>query len=325
MKYLYVCVSSERDCYLEQLFASVVTLKAKTPNASVTLLIDKDTEKSLVGGRENIKKLIDELIAVEFPRDVSQKVRSRLLKTQMRNLVDGDFLYIDTDTFIFEDLSPIGEVSASLAGVQDKHCPLSENDQAHTNKQLKRVVCGNPDFVNEQTFINGGVLLVRDTAGNREFFREWNGCYLANVDKGVTQDMPSLALINFRHGHCIAELDGSWNCQLEFGAQYFRSARIFHYFASHTQQKSLNALFEFIRKSGFDCLAQKLVREDSERIAFDFGTSVLITGIEQEVQKTACYRFVILLYSKFRRIFNLCEKILSLGRGHGLYFKAKKS
>ena len=295
MKYLYVCVSSSEDCYLEQAFASIVTLKAKVPRAFVSLLVDGDTEKSLVRGRERIKNIIDEFVTIEFAAGASKKVRSRLLKTNMRNLVDGDFLYIDTDTFIFQDLTALEKLQSSFAGVQDKHCPLSKNDQVHTHSLSKKLLCNSPDFVNEETFINGGVLFVRDSQENRDFFKDWNNEYRKWEKKGITQDMPSLALINYKHNHCISEIDGSWNCQLESGAQFFRSAKIFHYFASHTKQKSLDDMFQYIRNSEFNDFAKKYILENYERVAFDFGTSVLATGIEQEIFKTACFRFLVFL------------------------------
>lgn len=324
MKYLYVCVSSEKDSYLEQAFASIVTLKSKTPNAFVSLLMDEDTEKSLIGGRENIKHLVDEVVSVEFSPEVCQKVRSRRLKTSMRNLVNGDFLFIDTDTFIFQDLTELEKLPASFAGVQDKHCPLSKNDQVHTLSLSKKLLWNSPDFVNEETFINGGVLLVRDSKENRDFFKDWNKEYQKWEKKGISQDMPSLALVNYKHDHCISEIEGSWNCQLESGAQFFRSAKIFHYYASHITQKSLTDLFQYIRNSKYDESAEKYILENYERIAFDFGTSALVTGVEQEILKTACYRFLVFLYSRKRFIFNVCEKVLSLGRGKGFYFKSKK-
>lgn len=323
MKYLYVCVSSEKDFYLEQAFASIVTLKSKTPNSFVSLLMDEDTGKSLIGGRENIKNLVDEVVSVEFSPEVSQKVRSRRLKTSMRNLVDGDFLYIDTDTFIFQDLTELEKLPMSFAGVQDKHCPLSKNDQVHTLSLSKKLLCNQSDFVNEEMFINSGALLVRDSKENRDFFKDWNNEYQKWEKKGISQDMPSLALVNYKRNHCISEIDGSWNCQLESGAQFFRSAKIFHYFASHTKQKSLDDLFLHIRSSKFDDSAKNYILENYERIAFDFGTSALVTGVEQEILKTASYRFLVFLYSRKRFIFNICEKVFSLGRGKGRYFKSK--
>ena len=95
MKYLYVCTSSKKDFFLEQTFVSITTLKINTPNAFVTLLIDKATEKTLDESRENIKKIVDEIIIIDLDESLSAKVRSRLLKTSMRLHIQGDFLFID--------------------------------------------------------------------------------------------------------------------------------------------------------------------------------------------------------------------------------------
>lgn len=323
MKYVYVCTSSCKDFYLEQTFASIVTLKKCTPNAIVVLIVDNKTNDTLVNERQGIKKIVDELIVERFSEDISMKVRSRLLKTKMRNLVTGDFLYIDGDTFIFQDLSIINEESYEIAGIQDKHCPLSESDQFFTHFNLKKQVCQEKSFLQNETYINGGVLFVRDTEKNHLFFEEWNKTYLHFEKKGITQDMPSLALVNHQNNYVIKTLSGEWNCQLESGAQFFHSVKILHYFASHSKQKSLETFFKKIRLLQFNDNAINYIRKNYENAAFDFGNSILSRGVDQQIQKTAFYRFLVYLFSRQKLIFYVFEKFFSLGRGKGFYFKSK--
>ena len=292
MKYLYVCVSSSIDFYLEQTFASIVTLKANTPSAFVTLLTDNLTMASLQEGRDKIKALCDEIVVKNFETNISQKKRSRLLKTNMRNYVDGDFLYIDGDTFVFDNLSEIEKCPHIIAGVQDMN-------------------------------FNSGVLWTRDNEENRTFFKDWSQTYIEYEKKGISQDQPTLSFVNCKHGYPIYELDGSWNCQLESGAQFFNNAKIFHYFASQVKQESLNQLFKRIRLNKFNDCVQEYIRNNYKRIAFNFGPCTLSRGPEHEIQATAFYRLIVFLFQRHRKIFNMFERLFQLGRGKGFFFNSR--
>ena len=323
MKYLYVCVSSSIDFYLEQTFASIVTLKANTPSAFVTLLTDNLTMASLQEGRDKIKALCDEIVVKNFETNISQKKRSRLLKTNMRNYVDGDFLYIDGDTFVFDNLSEIEKCPHIIAGVQDMNCQLSKNRQYFTHQMLRRKICQDSAFLQSEYFFNSGVLWTRDNEENRTFFKDWSQTYIEYEKKGISQDQPTLSFVNCKHGYPIYELDGSWNCQLESGAQFFNNAKIFHYFASQVKQESLNQLFKRIRLNKFNDCVQEYIRNNYKRIAFNFGPCTLSRGPEHEIQATAFYRLIVFLFQRHRKIFNMFERLFQLGRGKGFFFNSR--
>jgi hypothetical protein len=322
MNVVYVCVSTKSDYYLEQTYASIVTLKKNMPEVFISLIIDDDTEQSLCDGREHIRDVCDKVIVRPFDQMVSRKVRSRILKTSMRNIVDGDFLYIDGDTFIFQDLSEIECSQYALAGVLDHHCKLSDNTQSHTHRLLKSKICADERFLSDETFFNSGVIWTKDTKENREFFLEWNRNYLKGVKDNVTQDQPSLALTNFEKDFPIKELDGSWNCQLEAGAGFFHDVKIFHYFASYFKQKSIDELIQKVREMKFSKDVRQYIEDGYDRIAFDFGPCTLTRGAEHRIQSTAMYRAIIVLFKKYRRVFKVFEKIALLGRGRGFYFRS---
>lgn len=324
MKYLYVLTSTENDSFLEQTFVSILSLKQKTANAFITLLTDKCTEETFFHGRENIRELCDEIIVKDLDRNLSGKVRSRLLKTNMRNLVDGDFLYIDSDTVILDNLSEIENTSADFAGIQDWHCVFSKNIQFHASQKLKSQICTDEKFLLSEVYINSGVLFVRDNQRNRDFFKQWNELYLECLQKhGISQDQPTLAYINYKNDFPIHELDGSWNCQLPNGLKYFRTAKILHYFTSGNTPKTLSQLYKECKKLGFNKDARKMVLENFESCAFDFDVSCVVFGNEYEITRTACYRFLVFLFAKHKRVFNFFENVFSLGRGKGFFFKSR--
>ena len=106
-KIVYVLASSQEDYFLEQCLISLKFLRKYNPEAYVVLVCDDTTESSLNGNRQDIKLLINELKSIQFERPVNKVERSRLMKVNLRKYVEGDFLYIDCDTIIVNDLSEI--------------------------------------------------------------------------------------------------------------------------------------------------------------------------------------------------------------------------
>ena len=60
-KIVYCIVSNDEDIYLEQAWVSIYTLRRHNPDAEVILLVDKDTELTLIGKRSGIKELVAEV------------------------------------------------------------------------------------------------------------------------------------------------------------------------------------------------------------------------------------------------------------------------
>ena len=118
---LYVLVSSREDLFLEQMWASVYSLRRFHPKEKVIVLADSLTSQR-INERASLKVLITEVRVVDVPEHYNNMLRSRYIKTSMRNLVVGNFLYIDTDTII---LAPLTEIESfgirNIAMVEDGH------------------------------------------------------------------------------------------------------------------------------------------------------------------------------------------------------------
>ena len=127
-KILYVLVSSEKDIYLEQAYISMYSAKYYMPDAHITLLTDKATNETFHGIRAKEIEYVDETVVVDL--DITKfnaQQRSRQLKTNARNYVDGDYLYIDVDTIIVKPLYEIDEVEYSMAACWDTHSDFESN------------------------------------------------------------------------------------------------------------------------------------------------------------------------------------------------------
>jgi hypothetical protein len=232
IKYLYVLVSNEDDNYLEQAFLSITSLKMHMPDAFVSLLTDDTTHLSLIDKRSHILKLVDEVKVMEIDSKFKKKARSRWLKTSMRRHIEGDFIFIDCDTVICDNLDDIKEFPIDLGAVLNAHTLLGDQYNKENIKYYDRILQFNSSSLSE-TYFNSGVILCRDIPLCHTFFDKWHN----NWQKGASillNDQPSFNQVNVYLGNILREMNGIWNCQIRTGGTAFLSnAKIIHYFATN--------------------------------------------------------------------------------------------
>jgi hypothetical protein len=205
----------------------------KMSAAFISLLVDDITETTLVDNREEIKELVNECKVVVLPIELNKMQRSRWLKTTMREHITGDFLYIDCDTIIADDLSDIENTPCDLGAVLEYHLPFNElPNKDMIIPSLEYLAYSMP----QKEYFNGGLLFSKDTRLSYNFFAEWHKLWYECKSKGISKDMPALNQANHNLNNCIGELKGIWNCQiLTGGLQYLNDAKIIHYFSSNKQ------------------------------------------------------------------------------------------
>lgn len=235
-KIVYSLVSNHDDCYLEQLLISTYSLKLYNNDVKIILVIDEKSNEDLTGERINALKYIDEKIVVPTP-ELEKKSRSRWLKTSIRELVSGDYFFIDTDTIITADLSDIDNVDGKICAVLDRHLPLNKN-QRGTPIIKQCMQSGWTPECNDFYYFNSGVMLVRDSDEAYQLYKQWHEIWERSYNRGIDIDQPALGLANRKCGYVIKELDGTWNCQvLGNGLKYFFDARVIHYYNSGSRAK----------------------------------------------------------------------------------------
>ena len=237
MKYVYVLTSTPNDFYYEQCLMSVFSLIHHTPDALVYILTDNKTKDSFTekDKRLGLKKLGANIITVNFDDSVTNIQRSRILKTTIPEHISGDFLFIDCDTIICDNLSTINSIlpDIKVAAVLDGHVPLSEHK--HKDYFIKREKkLGFSASKKTGVHFNSGVMLYRDCPESREFFKKWNELWTwCFTEKHDHHDQPAFNEASLECGAIIKELDGIWNCQLsQGGLAYLAKAKIIHYFSS---------------------------------------------------------------------------------------------
>ena len=183
-------------------------------------------------------------------------------------------------------------------------------------KQHIKKVSSLNELAQYEKYFNGGVLWVRDTESNHKFFDDWHNNWLHSRSKGIKTDMPALALANYQNNFSIQELDGVWNCQIWFGANYLPKAKIIHYFTSIDTFSGGYGVFSVDLPKKINS-GEKLDKHDWELIqnarnAFPTPNAIIV-GSDYEIYRSSLCGVLRALYRK-KRLFNLFEKILYLIR-----------
>ncbi|MBO6169303.1 MAG: hypothetical protein J6O51_04950 [Bacteroidales bacterium] len=256
-KIVYVLCSTESDVYFEQFLLSLTSLGIHDPDCDVEVVTDGETYRRL----QAMGEILPERVSLKYV-DIPEKGRdgfynSRWIKTNLRQIVSGDFLYIDTDTVIARPLSGIDNIDADIAAVIDGNGQSRFVDRGERKKLDDAGMHG----LGEGPYFNGGVFLVRDTAASHAFFSTWHSSWQKMVDAGARlYDQASLFKTNLESGQLIRELPGEWNVQTchDAAAHYFKEAKVIHYYAAlHTFDQ---IIIEHIKDNGgrLDAIARDL-------------------------------------------------------------------
>lgn len=233
-KIIYCLTSDNTDYYYEQLLISLYSLRKYNPNISVELVCDDVTYKTFTGLRTKVFSYCDKITSIQSPSNWTKVERSRYLKTNLRNLIDGDYLFIDTDTIICAPLDAIDELSYNIGAVYQEHihrpmqAPFSTTSETWLHKHGKKV---GVDF-NDMNNFNSGVMFVKDKDITRSFYCRWDELYKQYQKAGVWIDQFSLALTNSEFNNIITPIDDRFNCQVKYSGieELIQRAFIMHYF-----------------------------------------------------------------------------------------------
>jgi lipopolysaccharide biosynthesis glycosyltransferase len=231
-KIVYAVVSDEKDVYLEQVALSAFSLRQHNPEAFVELVVDNNTDTTIKGNRERLLQYIDKKTVVDVPSQYNKVQTSRYLKTSLRHNVEGDFLFIDSDTIVTDSLEEADSLTGNIMMVLDYHVSLEQRYNAKSVK--RRMKSTGVAFDSTMPYYNSGIMYVRENEVSRQLFQVWHEKWKSNVETtGLHLDQIPLAYANMATSQPISELEGYWNCQImNNGLPFLQRAKIIHYFMS---------------------------------------------------------------------------------------------
>jgi hypothetical protein len=254
-KLLYVLSTSNEDTYYESALISIFSAKSVMPNSWITLLIDDKTDLVLKKKGDQLLQYISEIIIVKFKNEITKKVRSRLLKTNMRNHVSGDFLYIDCDTLIADSLTDIKDYDAPVAAVLDGHLKLNNHPVFDLFEKQNKYF--DYPFEDIERYYSSGVIYSKDCTEAKDFFSRWHENYKIGLQNGISQDQPSFSKTNYDSNDIIKEISGEWNCQIRLGGKYLKNLKILHFWSKRNMPISYLGSKEYLLELKEEGLSNK--------------------------------------------------------------------
>lgn len=312
MTYVLVLTSTDTDLYYEQALMAAYSFRLYMPNENLTILVDNKTFDSFVGKRTALNNYATRIISVSFDDKISNRERSRLIKTSIPNYIDDDFLYMDCDMIICGDLSDIQNEDCELGGVLDCHCHLDEH--IHKDAFLRRdKKLGFHGTASLNGNFNGGLVWAKKGEVQKELFKNWNEFWKYSAyKKHDFHDQPCLNEANWKIGMKMKELSGIWNCQPSSGGLAFLGdAKIIHYFSSEFDGKNYAPYYKLadrtlqmrIKESGYipdDIKAMienprfqfnKVYLIKDQRIVSIMQSPLIFTFAEMKVKLPALFKF----------------------------------
>ena len=316
MLYVYTLTSSPNDNFYEQFLLSASSLILKTPDANIILLCDKKTEDSLTKKRCAYKKLISNIVALDAPGNLSQVETSRWVRTSIRRFIKGDFLFLDGDTIIADDLSPIKNLNLIFAACLDKHSLIKNHSKKENIVQNDKLLGFNSYTSNRH--YNGGVLFCADTARTHKLFERWHELWLFSKSKNIIRDQPALNTAIIENQDIFNELEGIWNCQIAYnGLPYLCDSKIIHYFATDTLFNeppllfSKSGVWEKIKETG-EIPEDVLEQLKNPRSAFSAESKIISGNDALFVINSNLFQFIYLLKIKAPSLFNFINRLCSI-------------
>lgn len=273
-KLVYVLTCAPDKHYIEQGLMSVYSARHWNPDAHIVLMVDDKTDALFVGKRAGLLDYITEKIVVPFEDDsLSPMYRSRWIKTSVRQLVEGDFLYVDSDTIIQKPLTDIDNFDCEVGAVLESHLHVDEFcDDLHKAAQLENTKIG-VDIDVENLYFSSGVLFVRDTENAHKLYKLWHQFWKEGNEIGVKIDQPALAKANRDIGHIIEQIPDTYNCILFTRPPSVRDAQILH-IAAYQNPSFLftDKVLDYVLDNGIknDWLQKMILNPCATMMPFDY-------------------------------------------------------
>lgn len=271
-KLVYVLTCAPEATYIEQALLSIWSARYHNPDAHIVLMVDDQTNQLFVEKRAEVLKYISEKVVVTFEnRNDTMMYRSRYIKTQIRKLVKGNVLFVDSDTIINGSLAEIDDLDCIVGAVCESNLPISQ-----FCVPLYQLVRENAQKIGwkpmgEQYYFSSGVIYAKDTPATHQLFEKWHQNWRDGLEKGINIDQPSLAKANIECGHIVQRIDDKWNCIMFTYPRWAKEANILH-FASYRNMSFLfsNRVLKYIRENGLtDYIKRYVINPTNSYVPFN--------------------------------------------------------
>lgn len=224
---VYVLVTDGRGRYPAMALVSASAARRIYPDARLVLVTDEDTPVRLRESHPRLLALFDHVAATPTPMAGAHE-RGFYLKTRTRDLVEGDFVYLDVDTLPVRPFHDVFARPFDLAMVQDRnhHCPIDPVYPHWEEPRMKRLGWQVP----LARYFNTGVIFSRDTPAARRVWGEWQRLWHESFATGDDWDQLAVNVAIHHTPADVLELPPAYNAMVTVHPVHARGARVYHFF-----------------------------------------------------------------------------------------------
>lgn len=221
--------STGNDHFSKMTRVSVASVRLTNPDYKIILCCDEATGKALEACNDYLLTETDEVRVIETPSG-KPVYKNRFIKTQLRLLIKGDFLFLDSDILVCgridEQLNKVQIFGAAPNhSTQEFESQIWQDDQqALTNMGWK---------LSGDVYLNGGVLFYRDVPACRLLATHWHKNWLKSATVGSYRDQPSLNYSVFLSEIPVTVLPVAFNAQFGITPVSSIGAVLLHFYASN--------------------------------------------------------------------------------------------
>lgn len=232
MKVVMILNSNGSDRYLTMHKLAVRSLRLTNPDLSLVTCIDEGTLAAVGAKTKTGYVLGDEILTIKTPQG-SGTFKNRWIKTQLRHFISGEFLYLDSDVLILDDIRSPFDLDGGLAAVRNTNgyalSPTKVDEQKFTACNWRI-----PKF----TPFNAGVWYLADTDVAQEFSRCYHAFWAESAQQhGLVQDQHAFNRAIDVSGIPVCYLPDEYNIQEKYFV-FHKNPKIWHFINSNAGVKS---------------------------------------------------------------------------------------
>ncbi|MFN8065260.1 MAG: hypothetical protein U0P82_10725 [Vicinamibacterales bacterium] len=233
IKVCYVVVASGWDRHAQMAWLSAYSVRLQDPGVRIVIVLEApaDAADALV---RRFSGVADDVLLRQVDETNPVK-KSRLHRLALRDYVDGDLLYVDSDTLAVRPVSPVSAYREEVGAVMDFNHPA---DSTWCPPELEGTFLRLGWAYPLPRFFNAGVIFMRDTARVRAFCAEWAVRFRTPSDAPEhTWDQSTFNSALFASGASYVVLPHDYNAMIVKRGYRFRTARLLHFFGSAEEQR----------------------------------------------------------------------------------------
>jgi lipopolysaccharide biosynthesis glycosyltransferase len=247
---VFAVTTNGKDVYTAMTRVSVASIRISNPDAKITIVCDQNSGLAMQNVKEPLLEEVDEYLLCETPSG-DANFRNRYIKTSLRKVINGPFLFLDSDTFVRGDLSPLFALDADIA-VAPNHSRDTLDEQIWEKDAAILKATG--WRIGTDTYFNGGVIFYNDTPKALQFSENWHHLWeLLFKQRKYYRDQPSLNAALSKSPATVKVLPHKFNAQIQTSPAVAVDAIIWHSYSSNGSRPS----------TAFEAIAQKVLNEES--------------------------------------------------------------